>query len=118
MCYFMALLPATALTIAGYIVLFVSGRSEGALRAFGRYLAFWTFTLAGLVILGAMFAAAHGGHRCPMFGMHGMHERMQGPWPGESRNVVPGGEEPHDAGPPADTPRPSQAPDTPTAPPR
>ena len=81
MIYFLALLPATALTIAGYFVLYLSGRSEGALRTFGKYLGFWAFTLAGLLILGAVFAAAHGGHHCPVFGMHGMHERMHGPWP-------------------------------------
>jgi len=75
MIYFLALLPATALTIAGYFVLYLSGRSEGALRTFGKYLGFWAFTLAGLLILGAVFAAAHGGHHCPVFGMHAMHER-------------------------------------------
>lgn len=77
MIYFLALLPATALTIAGYFVLFLSGRSEGRMRTFGKYLGFWAFTLAGLLILGAIFAAAHGGHRCPMW-MHGMHEQMHG----------------------------------------
>ena len=67
MVYFLALLPATALTIAGYFVLYLSARSEGSLRAFGRYLGYWAFTLAGLVVLGAIFAAAHHGHRgyCP-----------------------------------------------------
>jgi hypothetical protein len=67
MVYFLALLPATALTIAGYFVLYLSTRSEGSLRTFGRYLGYWAFTLAGLLILGALFAAAHGGHRgyCP-----------------------------------------------------
>jgi hypothetical protein len=65
--YFLALLPATALTIAGYFVLYLSARSEGSLRTFGKYLGFWAFTLAGLVILGAIFAAAHGGHH------HGMY---------------------------------------------
>ena len=57
------LLPATVLTIAGYFVLYLSNRSEGAFRTFGKYLGFWAFTLAALVILGAIFAAAHGGHQ-------------------------------------------------------
>lgn len=70
MLYLLALIPATALTVAGYFVLYFSARTEGGLRAFGKYLAFWSFTLAGLLILGAIFAAAHG-HR--MHGMHGMH---------------------------------------------
>jgi hypothetical protein len=51
----------------GYVVFYISARSEGGLKTFGRYLGFWAFTLAGLVILGALFAAAH--HRlrpmCP-----------------------------------------------------
>jgi hypothetical protein len=79
MIYFLALLPATALTIAGYFVLYLAARSEGPLRTFGRYLGFWAFTLAGLIILGSIFAAAHGHRHCPFFGMHGMHERMDGP---------------------------------------
>jgi len=108
MIYFLALLPATALTIAGYFVLYLSGRSEGALRTFGKYLGFWAFTLAGLLILGAVFAAAHGGHHCPVFGMHGMHERMHGPWPAmEERPGV---------GPPAANPTAAPIPPPPPAP--
>ena len=98
MIYFLALIPATALTIAGYFALFLSARSEGALRTFGKYLGFWAFTLAGLVILGAIFAAAaHGRHHCPILGMHQMHERMYCPWSGM--------EPPRDIGPPDNTPR-------------
>ena len=66
--YLLALLPATALTVAGYFVLYLSARSEGSLRTFGKYLGYWVFTLAGLVILGAILAAAHGGHHG-----HGMY---------------------------------------------
>ena len=58
MIFILALLPATMLVIAGYFVLFLANRSEGQQRTFGRYLSFWAFTLAGLVILGALFAAA------------------------------------------------------------
>jgi hypothetical protein len=85
MIYFLALLPATALTIAGYFVLFLSNRSEGSFRTFGKYLGFWAFTLAALVVLGAIFAAAHGGHRhhCPMMGEPGMYGHMH-PGGGES----------------------------------
>ncbi len=72
MIYLLALIPATMLTIAGYFVGFLSLRSEGTLRTFGRYLSFWAYTLAALVILAAIFAAAHGHHR----GMHGMHGGM------------------------------------------
>jgi hypothetical protein len=98
--YLLALLPATALTVAGYFVLYLSSRSEGALRTFGRYLGFWAFTLAGLVILGALFAAAHGGHRCPGYGMRGMHGGMYCPWNGGPSSG--GGTNPADSVPPTD----------------
>lgn len=78
MIYLLALIPATVLTIAGYLVLILSTRAEGSLRTFGRYLGLWAFTLAGLVIVGALFAAAHGGHH--RFAMRGMHEGMHCPW--------------------------------------
>jgi len=67
MIFFLALIPATALTIGGYFVLYLSHRSEGAVRTFGRYLSFWAFTLAALVILGTIFAAAHDGRRWHRF---------------------------------------------------
>ena len=51
--FLIALIPATMLTIAGYFVLYLSHRSEGAFRAFGKYLGFWAITLAGLVVLTA-----------------------------------------------------------------
>jgi hypothetical protein len=76
MIYLIALIPATALTIAGYFVLYLSNRSDGTFQKFGRYLGFWAFTLAGLVVLGAIFAAAHCGRHGAM---HGMHGRMYGP---------------------------------------
>jgi hypothetical protein len=98
MIYLLVLFPATALTIGGYVALFLSARCEGAMRSFGKYLGFWAFTLAALLILGAIFAAAHGRHRCPFFGLHGMHERMYGPA--------------SDLGPPAGAPRASQSPGT------
>jgi hypothetical protein len=90
MIYFLALIPATALTVAGYVALFLSARSEGALRAFGRYLGFWAFTLAGLVMLGAIFAAAHG-HRGmrPMHDMRGMRPPLYCPGAEERRPPVP-----------------------------
>jgi hypothetical protein len=102
MIYFLALIPATALTVAGYCVLYVSYRSEGNFRAFGKYLGFWAFSLAGLVILGAIFAAAHGcGYGATMHerSEHGMMHR---PWAGDPHNFGPGFNEPSDALPPGD----------------
>jgi hypothetical protein len=89
MIYFLALLPATALTIGGYVVLVLSTRTEGALRTFGKYLGFWAFALAGLIILGAIFAAAHGPRHCPFFGMHGSHEHMYCPPSGTAPTSPP-----------------------------
>ena len=95
MIYFLALLPATALTIAGYFVLYLAARSEGTLRSFGRYLGFWAFTLAGLIVLGAIFAAAHHRHYCPHFAMH---ERMHGPGPDGPALDAPRGAAPGEPG--------------------
>ena len=78
MIFLVALIPATALTVAGYVALFLSHRSEGALKTFGRYLGIWAFALAGLVVLGGVFAAGH------LRAMHqGMWDRPGGmhcPW--------------------------------------
>jgi hypothetical protein len=98
MIYLLALIPATALTIAGYFVLYLARRSEGGVRTFGRYLGFWAFTLAGLVILGAIFAAGHA-HRGP-HPMWGMHGRMHCPWSGGRYDQRLPGERPRDPPPP------------------
>jgi hypothetical protein len=123
MIYFLALIPATALTIAGYFVLFLSTRAEGPLRTFGRYLGFWAFTLAALVILGAIFAAAHHAHHRDAFGMRGMHGRMHGPWsqePGPGERMRPHGGEGDEPGgapaPPGAVPSPSGSPNSPASP--
>jgi len=74
MLFLLALIPATGLTVGGYVALFLSHRSEGSLKTFGRYLGIWAFVLAALVVLGGMFAAGH------MHRMHaGMWEGRDGP---------------------------------------
>ena len=87
MLFLVALIPATGLTVAGYVALFLSNRSEGSLKTFGHYLGIWAFVLAGLVVLGGMFAAGHmqrahagmwdgrGGPHCP-FMERGDDDRM------------------------------------------
>jgi hypothetical protein len=80
MIYFLALIPATGLTVAGYFVLYIANKSEGSTRTFGEYLGFWAFTLAGLIVLGAIFASAHGRHGG---GMYRMHHGFHGGWSGE-----------------------------------
>ena len=111
MIYFLALIPATALTLAGYVVLVLSARTEGGLRSFGRYLGFWAFALAALVILGAVFAAARGPHHG--FGPHGMHC----PWHGEGPRW-PAGEGPRGGAPGGAPPATPAEPAQPPAPPR
>src|SRR5712675_2937226 len=93
MFYFLALVPATMLTIAGYVVLFLAKRSEGALNSFGRYLGFWAFTLAGLIVLVAIVAAARGGHmhEMGMPGMAGGEPMRQCPYMHSWRHPPPGG---------------------------
>jgi hypothetical protein len=116
MIFLLALIPATALTVAGYVALFLSHRSDGALRTFGRYLGIWAFVLAALVALGGMFAAghmrAHGGMWGPHSGVHcpWMRERPDGPR-AESREMSR--EPPPDGVPPS----PSPAANPPGAPP-
>lgn len=110
---FLLLIPATMLTVAGYLALYLSHRSEGAFRTFGRYLGFWAFTLAGLVVLGGIVAASR--HQDRMWGpgmMHrdGQHMQRWAPPPGAVEpQPAPAGVAP--AEPPADpaTP-PKQAP--------
>jgi hypothetical protein len=97
MIFLVALIPATALTIAGYFVLYLSSHSEGAFRTGGKYLGYWAFTLAGLVILGGILAAAHGGHHA-MFGPRSMEGRMHGRWSNEPHLRGPQAEGPSDSG--------------------
>jgi hypothetical protein len=104
MLFLLALIPATGLTVAGYVALYISSRSEGSLKTFGRYLGIWAFVLAGLVVLGGMFAAGH---------MHRMHEGMWGGphcpcmegrmWEGHER-MEPGGGPARPAAPEAPAP--------------
>ena len=114
MIYFLSLLPATALTIGGYFAWFLAERSQGGMKTFGRFLGFWAFALAALVILGALFAAAHGGHR----GFMRMHPGMHNPWPGDPPYPPPpprtDGERPS----PPEGAEPSQTPTPPPAAPR
>jgi len=91
MIFFLALIPATMLSIAGLVALFVSQRSEGAIRNIGRYLGFWAFTLAVLVVLASIIAAARlhrmhgvGPHFRPMAGPSAPAPR--GPPPGSPAN--------------------------------
>ena len=100
---FLLLIPATALTVAGYLALYLSQRSEGAFKTFGRYLGFWAFTLAGLVVLGGIVAATRHHNRMWGPGMHrdGPYGQRWMPPPHDMRPPHPADAAPS---PPADAP--------------
>lgn len=93
MIFFLALIPATMLSIAGLVALYLSARSEGVIHTVGRFLGYWAFTLAVLVILASVIASARV-HR--MRGMSGgYHHGMAPMWrpappaPGDGSPGVP-----------------------------
>ncbi len=46
MCFLFSLFPATMLTVLGYLVLYCSTKSDGAVKTFGMILSIWVFILA------------------------------------------------------------------------
>src|ERR1700688_2335587 len=92
MIFLIALFPATMLTVAGYAVFYLAHRTEGNLKAFGRFLGYWAFTLAALLVLAALFLAAHAGRMHGMM-MHGCAAQHMGPgqdWPRPWGYLPPG----------------------------
>jgi hypothetical protein len=77
MLFLFSLMPATALVVLGYFVLFSSTRAEATTKRFGQFLATWLFFLAGVVLLASLIAPSMG-LRGPMGGMMGgMEQHMQ-----------------------------------------
>ena len=79
MIYLLALIPATALVIAGYFVWYFSAKSEDKLKSTGKYIAIWCFILAAFVGVAGItmsvmrvFMPHHGGHHMMHHGMGGM----------------------------------------------
>ncbi|MGH8252722.1 MAG: hypothetical protein ACRES2_01700 [Steroidobacteraceae bacterium] len=98
MIFFLALLPATMLTMVGYAVIYLANRSEGGFKAFGKYLGFWAFTLAALVLLASLVCASRGG------GMHHMMMRVHGDDMHSWQHGPPSHEPPPDMAAPATEP--------------
>jgi hypothetical protein len=76
MIFLLSLLPTTAFVVVGYFLVYTSTRAEGALKRFGQYLGVWVFFLAGVTILGGLFASTLG-IRGPMGDLMEHMERMQ-----------------------------------------
>ncbi len=75
MCFLFSLLPATILVVVGYFVLFSSKKTDGAVRSFGRVLAFWLFLLALLPPVAGAYVTITG--QCPMDAtMQDMHQGL------------------------------------------
>jgi len=54
MCFLFSLIPATAIFVVGYFVLFSSTKAEGVVHKLGRVLAIWVFVLASFFpVMGA-----------------------------------------------------------------
>src|ERR1700728_5079301 len=127
MIYFLALIPATILVVAGYLALYLAHRSEGNFQSVGKYLGCWAICLSGLVVLWAVFAAALGVRHDDMMrerSQHGMmmrgHEggpRYWGHGFGEAPDNWQPGEAPGSGSRGAPPPASSSAPQ-PSAPPR
>ena len=49
MCFFISLFPATFWLVIGYVVLFLSAKSDGQVQKFGRVLAIWVFVIAAFI---------------------------------------------------------------------
>jgi hypothetical protein len=68
MCFLFSLLPATILAVLGYIVLYCSAKSDGAVRTFGRILCIWVFILAAFPPLVGAYVTIAG--YCSLEAMH------------------------------------------------
>ena len=72
MCFFFSFLPATFWLVIGYFVLFSSTKADGRVQTFGQILAIWTFIIAALLPIVALYVTLAG--LCPM---EAMMEAMQ-----------------------------------------
>jgi hypothetical protein len=104
------LFPATAIAVAGYLVLYFANKSEGGMRSFGKALGGWAMFLSAVVVAAAISGVFMDGRpfgigksraermemRGGVMGPGGMRGRM-GPPPGMAAPPAPPGE----ASPPA-----------------
>jgi hypothetical protein len=55
MCFFFSLIPATFWAILAYLVLFVSTKTEGAVKTIGQGLAIWVFIIVIFIPIGGAY---------------------------------------------------------------
>jgi hypothetical protein len=67
MCFLLSLFPATILTVVGYVVLYCSTKTDGAVKAFGKLLAIWVFVLAAFPPITGAYVTIAG--ICPIDGL-------------------------------------------------
>lgn len=60
MCFLFSFLPATFWAVVRYFVLFSSTKAEGVVRAIGRILAVWIFTISALILVAGAYAGLAG----------------------------------------------------------
>ncbi len=126
------LFPATAIAVAGYLVLYFAHKSEGRMRTFGKFLGGWAMFLSAVVVAAAISGVFLDGRP---FGIGmtraermEMRQQMRGNMMGPGR-MGPGrmgpermgpermGPPPGMAAPPGAPPPPADAPAAPAAPP-
>ena len=64
MCFFISLFPATFWLVIGYIVIFLSAKSDGRVQKFGRLLAIWVFVIAAFIPIMGLIVTISG--LCPI----------------------------------------------------
>ena len=63
-CFIFSLFPATIWAVIGYVVLFLSSRTDGKIQAAGRALSIWVFIIASLIPLFGAYITLKG--LCPI----------------------------------------------------
>ena len=65
MCFFFSLIPATFWVVVGYFVLYSSGKTEGFVSKFGRFLSIWIFFVALVILICGLYLTISGD--CPLY---------------------------------------------------
>ena len=112
------LFPATAIAVAGYLVLYFAQKSEGHMRSFGKFLGGWAMVLSAVVVAAAISGVFLDGRPFGIGMTRAERMEMRGNMMGPGR-MGPGrmGPPPGMAEPPGAPPPPADAPAAPAVPP-